>query len=149
EEQPLVCVVDDAQWLDQSSLEVFSFVARRLGADAVLFLFAERDPGRLAQLAGLPELGLEGLPDDHAHELLASVISSPLDRSVLARILAESRGNPLALLELPRGSSPGALAGGVGFPPHPTPPGPHEANFQRRPAPPPRPPPPPPAPATP
>ena len=132
EEQPLVCVVDDAQWLDQSSLEVFSFVARRLGADAVLFLFAERDPGRLAQLAGLPELGLEGLPDDHAHELLASVVSSPLDRSVLARILAESRGNPLALLELPRGSSPGALAGGFGFPADASLPDQIEASFERR-----------------
>ena len=110
EEHPLVCVVDDVQWLDRSSAQVLAFVARRLAAEAVVLLFGEREPGGRDQLGGLPELRLGGLPDAAARELLASVITAPLDERVLARILAETRGNPLALLELPRG----LLARGAG-----------------------------------
>ena len=115
EERPLVCLVDDVQWLDRSSAQVLAFVARRLAAESVVILFAEREPG-LEELAGLAELRLTGLPDVSARQLLASVITAPLDERVRDRILAESQGNPLALLELPRASSPGALAGGFGLP---------------------------------
>ena len=112
EERPLVCVVDDAQWLDRSSVQVLAFVARRLAAEAVALLFAVREPGGRGQLPGLPELRLGALPDAAARELLDSVITAPVDERVLDRILAETRGNPLALLELPRGLPPAALAGG-------------------------------------
>ena len=132
EEQPLVCLVDDVQWLDRSSAQVLAFVARRLAAESVVLLFAEREPGGLEELAGLPELRLGGLPDASARELLASVISAPLDERVRDRILAETRGNPLALLELPRASSPGVLAGGFGLPGDGSLPGRIEASFQRR-----------------
>jgi hypothetical protein len=101
ETQPLVCLVDDAQWLDHSSAQVLSFVARRLQAESVIILFAERDEGD--ELAGLPELQLRGLSNADARELFASVSIGPLDERVRERILAETRGNPLALLELPRG----------------------------------------------
>ena len=116
EERPLVCLVDDAQWLDRSSAQVLAFVARRLAAESVLLVFAERDPGGLEELTGLPELRLAGLPDASARELLASILSVPLDDRVRDRILAETRGNPLALLELPRGAPPVALAGGFALP---------------------------------
>ncbi len=79
EEQPLVCVVDDVQWIDRSSAQVLAFVARRLAAESVLLLFAEREPGVVEELGGLPELRLEGLPDGDSRELLASVITPPLD----------------------------------------------------------------------
>ncbi len=111
EEQSLVCLIDDAQWLDQSSAQVLAFVARRLEAESVAFVFAERDRGELDALAGLPELQVKGLPDTDARGLLASVISGPLDERVAERIVAETRGNPLALLELPQGLSPAELAG--------------------------------------
>ena len=116
EAQPLLCLVDDAQWLDRSSAEVLSFVARRVQAESVLLLFAERDDDELAELAGLPELRLEGLSDADARELLASANIGPLDERVRDRIIAETRGNPLALLELPRGLSPKSLAGGFALP---------------------------------
>ena len=132
EEQPLVCLVDDVQWLDRSSAQVLAFVARRLGAESVVLLFAEREPGGIEELAGLPELRLGGLPDASARALLASVISAPLDERVRDRILAETRGNPLALLELPRKASPGGLAGGFGLPGDGSLPGRIEASFQRR-----------------
>jgi DNA-binding CsgD family transcriptional regulator len=112
EERPFLCLIDDAHWLDQSSLQVLAFVARRLEAESIALVFAKRDPGRLDALAGLPELRLEGLTDAHARELLASVVSGPLDERVGERIIAETHGNPLALLELPHGSSPADLAGG-------------------------------------
>jgi hypothetical protein len=105
-------LTDDAQWLDQSSAQVLAFVARRLKAESIALVFAEREPGELDSLAGLPELRLEGLSDVHARELLGSVVSGPLDERVAERIVAETRGNPLALLELPHGSSPAELAGG-------------------------------------
>ena len=132
EEQPVVCLVDDVQWLDRSSAQVLAFVARRLAAESVVLLFAEREPRGLAELAGLPELRLGGLPDATARELLASVINAPLDERVRDRILAETRGNPLALLELPRGSSPAVLAGGFELPVDGSLPARIEASFHGR-----------------
>ncbi|HEX2086311.1 MAG TPA: AAA family ATPase [Solirubrobacteraceae bacterium] len=115
-EQPLLCVVDDAQWLDGASAQVLGFVARRLLAESVALVFAVRSPAEQRVLAGLPELHLEGLPDDDARALLATVIPGRIDERVADRIVAETRGNPLALLELPRGLSPAELAGGFGMP---------------------------------
>jgi DNA-binding CsgD family transcriptional regulator len=112
EQEPLLCLIDDAQWLDQSSAQVLAFVARRLQAEAIVLLFAEREPGEFGELSGLPELRLDGLSDADARELLASVISVPLDDRVRERLVAETHGNPLALLELPYGLSPADLAGG-------------------------------------
>ena len=132
EGQPLLCLVDDAQWLDRSSAEVLSFVARRLQAESVLLLFAERDEDELAELAGLPDLRLQGLSDTDARELLASASIGPLDEQVRDRIVAEARGNPLALLELPRGLSPGSLAGGFSLPDELPLPSRIEASFRRR-----------------
>jgi DNA-binding CsgD family transcriptional regulator len=113
-DRPLVCVVDDVQWLDRASVQVLAFAARRLLAEAVLVIFGAREPG--ADLRGLPELMVEGLRHADARELLGSVIRWPLDERVADRIVAETRGNPLALLELPRGRSPAELAGGFGLP---------------------------------
>ena len=113
-ESPLICVVDDEQWLDRASVQALGFVSRRLAADAVGLVFAAREPG--AELAGLPELAIEGLPDDDARALLASVLAGPLDARVRDLIIAETRGNPLALLELPRELTPAELAGGFGLP---------------------------------
>ena len=110
EERPLLCLIDDAQWFDQSSSQVLAFVARRLEAESIVLVFAERESGELDALAGLPELRLEGLSDVHARELLGSVVSGPLDERVAEQIVAETHGNPLALLELPHGS----VAGGPG-----------------------------------
>ena len=119
EEQPLVCVVDDAQWLDRVSAQTLAFVARRLLAERVAILFAVRGP-RFGpsddQLVGLPELVVRGLHDDDARALLASVVPGRLDERITDRIIAETRGNPLALLELPRGLSATELAGGFGRP---------------------------------
>jgi DNA-binding CsgD family transcriptional regulator len=116
EELPLLCIVDDAQWLDRSSAQVLAFVARRLEADSVACVFAVREPLELDELARLPELRLEGLSDADSRELLTTVVGAPLDERVRGRILAEARGNPLALLELPRELSPATLAGGFGLP---------------------------------
>jgi DNA-binding CsgD family transcriptional regulator len=113
-ERPLMCVVDDAQWLDRASAQALSFVARRLGAEAVGLVFAARDSD--GELAGLPELVVEGLRDGPARAVLGSVISGPLDEEVRDRIVAETHGNPLALLELPRGLTAAELAGGFGLP---------------------------------
>jgi DNA-binding CsgD family transcriptional regulator len=108
-ERPLICLVDDAPWLDRASAQVLGFVARRLSADAVGLLFGARVPGE--ELAGLPELMVEGLSPGDARALLDSVLTGPLDDRVRDRIVTEARGNPLALLELPRGLSPAELAG--------------------------------------
>jgi DNA-binding CsgD family transcriptional regulator len=116
EEQPLVCIVDDAQWLDRVSSETLAFVARRLLAERVGFVFAVRGTGVAQVLDGLPELVVEGLPADDARLLLDALIPGPLDEAVKARILDEARGNPLALMELPRGLTPAELAGGFGLP---------------------------------
>ena len=101
EQQPLLCVIDDAQWLDRASAQALAFVARRLLAEPVALVFATREPGE--EFRGLPELPVGGLRDGDAQELLSSVIRGPLDERVRDRIVAETRGNPLALLELPRG----------------------------------------------
>jgi DNA-binding CsgD family transcriptional regulator len=116
EQQPLLCIVDDAQWLDQVSSQTLAFVARRLLAERVGFVFAVRGFGSDKPLDGLPELLIEGLPSDDARLLLEATIPGPLDEQVKTRILDETRGNPLALLELPRGLTPAELAGGFGFP---------------------------------
>ncbi len=116
EELPLLCLVDDAQWLDGSSALVLAFVARRLGADSVGVVFAVREPPEVDEFARLPGLRIAGVSDADARELLASVVDAPLDQRVRGRILAEARGNPLALLELPREVSPASLAGGFGLP---------------------------------
>ena len=143
-QQPLVCIVDDEQWLDHASAQALGFAARRLGADPVGLVFAARSPGNdrhgpgtggldlartdlartdLAgselmgdELAGLPELTVTGLREDYARVLLDSVLTGPLDAQVRDLIVAETHGNPLALLELPRGLSPAELAGGFGLP---------------------------------
>jgi len=112
EGQPVICLVDDAQWLDRCSAQVLSFVARRLQAESVVVLFAEREQDQPTDLAGLPELVLQRLSDADAHELLASSIPGRFDERVRRRIIDEARGNPLALLELPRGVSSASLAGG-------------------------------------
>jgi DNA-binding CsgD family transcriptional regulator len=113
-EHPLICVIDDEQWLDRVSAQALGFVARRLAADRVGLVFAAREPG--SELAGLPELEIDGLGDDDARALLASVLAGPLDTRVRDLIIAETRGNPLALLELPRGLTSAELAGGFGLP---------------------------------
>jgi len=112
--RPLVCLVDDQQWLDGASAQVLAFVARRLEAESVGLVFAARPVGE--ELAGLPELVVEGLRDGDARVLLDSVFTGPLDARVRDQIIAETRGNPLALLELPRGLRPAELAGGFGLP---------------------------------
>jgi DNA-binding CsgD family transcriptional regulator len=115
-EQPLLCVIDDAQWLDSASALAFALVARRLLAEPIGLLFAVREPIDVRELAGLPELMVGGLSDDDARVLLDSALPGRLDERVRDRIVAESRGNPLALLELPRGLTPGELAGGFAVP---------------------------------
>jgi DNA-binding CsgD family transcriptional regulator len=116
EERPLLCLIDDAQWLDSATRQVLGFVARRLGAEPLAMVFAVREPSSEAELAHLPELKLAGLDDDDARALLATVAPGPLDERVRDRIVAETRGNPLALLELPRGRSVAELAGGFALP---------------------------------
>ena len=113
-ERPVLCVVDDAQWLDRASAQVLAFVARRLGADSVGLVFGVRMTG--GELAGLPELAVDGLRTVDARALLDSVLSGPIDAQVRDEIVAETRGNPLALLELPRTAAPAELAGGFGLP---------------------------------
>jgi DNA-binding CsgD family transcriptional regulator len=114
EHEPLVCVIDDAQWLDQASARTLTFVARRLMAESVALVFAVRDPADEQTFAGLPELIVEGLNDEDARAVLGWAIAGRVDRRVVNRIVAETRGNPLALLELPRGLSAAELAGGFG-----------------------------------
>ena len=110
---PLLCVVDDAQWLDQISAATLAFVARRLLAEPVGLVFAAREPGEALQR--LPGLEVRGLPEDDARALLTSSVQFMLDVQVRDRIVAETRGNPLALLELPRGLTATQLAGGFGL----------------------------------
>jgi DNA-binding CsgD family transcriptional regulator len=114
QERPLLCVVDDAQWLDRASAQALAFVARRMLAEPVALLFAAREPSD--PLVGLPELALEGLADADARALLSSVVPGRLDGRIAEQIIVETRGNPLALLELPRGLSSGQLGGGFGLP---------------------------------
>jgi DNA-binding CsgD family transcriptional regulator len=115
EERPLVCVVDDAQWLDRASAQVLGFVARRLLAEPVAMVFAVRNPGEDHEL-GLPVMVVGGLSDGDARALLDSAIPGRLDERIRDRVVAESNGNPLALLELPKGLTAAELAGGFGLP---------------------------------
>ena len=131
EEAPLLCLVDDAQWLDQASAQVLAFVARRVAAEQLALVFAVRDhdSGDTDSLTGLPELRLEGLGEADARTLLAAAVRAPLADDVRDRIVAESRGNPLALLELPRGAQ---LIGGYDLPDAPSVPHRVEDSFRRR-----------------
>ncbi len=113
EERALLCVVDDAQWLDRASAQVLAFAARRLLAEPVGLVFAAREPGE--QFQGVTDLEVPGLPDQEARALLRSVVGFGLDERARDRILAEANGNPLALLELPRGLGPAQLGGGLGL----------------------------------
>ncbi|MEU4428331.1 BREX system ATP-binding domain-containing protein, partial [Actinoplanes sp. NPDC024001] len=115
-EQPLICVVDDAQWLDRMSEMILTFVARRLDSESVALVFAARTPSDDQLLGGLPELEVGGLPDVDARALLDTVLPGLIDARVRDRIVAETRGNPLALLELPRDLTPAELAFGFGAP---------------------------------
>jgi DNA-binding CsgD family transcriptional regulator len=115
EERPLVCLVDDVQWLDQASVQALAFVARRLMAEPVVLVFAVRELSDETELVGLPELVVEGIGDSDARLLLESAVPGRLDEQVRDRIVAETRGNPLALLELPMGLTPAELAGGFGL----------------------------------
>jgi DNA-binding CsgD family transcriptional regulator len=116
DEQPLVCIVDDAQWLDQTSAQILGFVGRRILAERIALLYAARTGSGDDVLAGLPELSIEGLGDSDAHALLLDNVHGPLDAAVCDQIVAESHGNPLALLELPRTWNASELAGGFGLP---------------------------------
>jgi DNA-binding CsgD family transcriptional regulator len=129
EEQPLLCLVDDAQWLDGASARAIAFVARRLLAERVALAVATRDPA--GGFARFPQLRVEPLGRRDARALLESALAARLDEPVLERIVAETRGNPLAILELPRGLSPAQLAGGFGLPAAPLSAG-IERSFTRR-----------------
>ena len=114
EEKPLLCVIDDAHWLDRESIDALTFVARRLLADHVALVFSTR--GASADLAEFDELAVEGLKDGDAQTLLSSVLHVSIDERVRDRIVAETLGNPLALVEWPRGRTAAELAGGFGMP---------------------------------
>ena len=114
EERPLLCVIDDAQWLDRASAQALAFVARRLVAESVMMLFATREPDDESD--DIPELVVTGLLESDARDLLRSAMPGRLGRQVADRIIAEARGGPLALLELPRGLTAARLAGGFGLP---------------------------------
>ncbi|WP_101949735.1 LuxR family transcriptional regulator [Mycobacterium sp. 3519A] len=130
DEQPIICVVDDEQWLDSASKQVMAFVARRLGAESVGLVFASRTPSD--ELSGLPELKVDGLAVEEARVLLDSVLTAPVDPHVRDQIVTETRGNPLALLELTRGVTPAELAGGFTLPGLIPLSGRIEASFRRR-----------------
>jgi hypothetical protein len=130
EEHPLLCLVDDEQWLDQASAQVLGFVARRLVAESVGLVFAARVPSD--ELVGLPELVVEGLGKGDAGALLEAALAGPLDARVRDRIVAETGGNPLALLELPLGVTLAELAGGFALPDAMPLSGRIEASFRRR-----------------
>ncbi len=130
EQQPLICLVDDEQWLDRASAQALAFVARRLGEAPVGLIFATEVTN--GELSGLPELRLDGLNDTDARALLDRVLTTPLDPHIREQILIESRGNPLALVELPRGITPADLAGGFALPAVVSMAGPLEDSFMRR-----------------
>jgi DNA-binding CsgD family transcriptional regulator len=113
---PLLCVIDDAQWIDRPSAQALAFAARRLEAQPIMLLLARRDTPRVGELDGLPELRLEGLSPTDSRTLLGRVVPGPVDQPVVERILTEARGNPLAILELLPALSPTDLAGGFGVP---------------------------------
>ncbi|HWC38902.1 MAG TPA: AAA family ATPase, partial [Acidimicrobiales bacterium] len=112
-EQPLVCVIDDAQWVDQASAQALAFAARRLQAESVAMVFAARPAGGDGELGGLPQLAVGGLDDSSSHALLCSIFPALRDERIADRIIAETGGNPLAILELPRGMTRAELASGL------------------------------------
>jgi DNA-binding CsgD family transcriptional regulator len=116
EQEPLICIVDDTQWLDRASAQTLAFVARRLLAERVGLVLGLRETGEEQVLDGLPELVISGLTAAESRQLLDATIVGPLDERVKSRILYETRGNPLAVIELPRGLTPAELAGGFGLP---------------------------------
>jgi DNA-binding CsgD family transcriptional regulator len=130
EERPLLCVVDDAQWLDQASAPTLAFVARRLLAERIGIVFAAREPSE--DLLHLPRLEIGGLRNGDARALLGTAVRFILDAPVRERIIAETRGNPLALLELPRGLTATELAVGFGLVDAQALPGRIEESFTRR-----------------
>ena len=132
EKRPLLCLVDDAQWLDAATSQVLGFIARRLLAESIAIVFTVREPSDERELADLPELSLGGLQDDDARALLSAVLPGRLDDRVRDRLVSETRGNPLALVELPRGRSTGELAGGFGLPAAGTLPSQIEEHFRQR-----------------
>jgi DNA-binding CsgD family transcriptional regulator len=112
EERPLICLIDDAQWLDRVSAQAVAFVARRLVAERIAVVAAIREPSDERDFGGLPELRVHGLGEADAGQLLDSVVKGPVDPRVRDRIIGETRGNPLALLELPRAWTTAELADG-------------------------------------
>jgi DNA-binding CsgD family transcriptional regulator len=128
--QPLLCLIDDAQWLDRASAQTIAFAARRLQADPVALLFATREPSQ--ELSGFPELVVRGLDSRNSQALLDSVVGAQMDAPVRDRIIAEARGNPLALLELHRVWTPAQLTGGFGVPDASGLPGWLEQGFRQR-----------------
>jgi DNA-binding CsgD family transcriptional regulator len=130
-ERPLLCVIDDAQWLDRVSAQAVGFVGRRL-AQSVALVLALRETGDEGEFPGLPDLAVPGLTDADAHALLESAIPGRLDERVRDRIVAEARGNPRALLAWPRAVTPAKLAGGFGLPAAGTPPCRTEREYLRR-----------------
>ncbi|MEA2466155.1 MAG: hypothetical protein QOJ57_281, partial [Thermoleophilaceae bacterium] len=130
EDQPLLCVVDDEQWLDSASSQALAFVARRMEAEPIGLVFGARDTSD--DLGGLPELVVGGLREEDARALLDSVLAGRLDPRIRDQIVSETRGNPLALLELPRGVTPAELAGGFGLPDAAPLSGRIEESFRRR-----------------
>ncbi|WP_198165816.1 ATP-binding protein [Agromyces laixinhei] len=134
EHGPLLCLADDAQWLDHASAEVLAFVARRVSAEQLVLVFGVRDPaeGTAHTFAGLPDLRLNGLDETNARVLLGTAVRAAFDDGVRDRIIAEARGNPLALLELPGSMQPARLAGGFQLPDLMDVPGRVEDSFRRR-----------------
>src|SRR4051794_30335732 len=116
EDRPVLCLVDDAHWLDAASVQALRFVARRLAAGPVALLFARREPARTPALDRLPQLSVEGLDEAAARALLTRAVPGRLDDSVRDRIVAETGGNPLALTELSQRMSPAERAGGFAPP---------------------------------
>jgi len=116
EERPLLCLVEDAQWLDGASSQVVGFVARRVRAESLAMVVAVREPAVAPDFDGLPELRLEGLPEGDARSLLRGVVSGRLDSGIVDRVVGETAGNPLALLELPGRMTAAELAGGFELP---------------------------------
>jgi DNA-binding CsgD family transcriptional regulator len=132
DERPLLCLIDDTQWIDRPSVQALTFAARRLVAEPVGLLFAARETGEEHGLGGLRDLAVPGLYRDDAQALLASIITGPMDESVRERVVAETRGNPLALLELPRSLTAAQLAGGFGLPESGSLAGPIEQSYRTR-----------------
>ena len=132
DERPLLCIVDDAQWLDEMSAQVLAFVSRRLSSKPLAIVFAVREPNGRQELTSLPELWLDGLKVADARALFTSALAGPTDPEVQDRIITETRGNPLALLELAHGSTPADLAGGFAPPSATSLPENIEREFRRR-----------------